>query len=247
VNGPNAAGSGDSVQVVGSSNTIAGTASAAGSSVFGLGNTVNATNAVVMGNGNTATGSGGVVIGNGASVGGTNAVAMGNGASATFDNSTAIGNGATVTRANQQAFGTASNTYTMGGITSAASRSAQSGATQVVTADAAGNLATSTLAGLGIASAGDIGAINARLDNLTAQSNKAMTGVAMAFAMAGVPTLMPHERFAVTMNWGNFQSANGLALNAAVRLDERVQFNAGVGYGANQNIVGGRAGLRFGW
>jgi len=123
----------------------------------------------------------------------------------------------------------------------------QSGATQVVTADAAGNLATSTLAGLGIASAGDIGAINARLDNLTAQSNKAMTGVAMAFAMAGVPTLMPHERFAVTMNWGNFQSANGLALNAAVRLDERVQFNAGVGYGANQNIVGGRAGLRFGW
>jgi hypothetical protein len=35
--------------------------------------------------------------------------------------------------------------------------------------------------------------------------------------------------------------------NAAVRLDNHVQFNAGVGYGANQNLVGGRVGLRFGW
>jgi YadA-like protein len=110
------------------------------------------------------------------------------------------------------------------------------------------------LAGLGLASAGDISAINSqiaginsRLDNLTSMSNKATTGVAMAFAMAGVPSLMPNENFAITMNWGNFQSANGLALNAAVRLDNHVQFNAGVGYGANQNLVGGRVGLRFGW
>jgi hypothetical protein len=58
---------------------------------------------------------------------------------------------------------------------------------------------------------------------------------------------MPNETFAVSMNWGNFQSANGLAVNAAVRLDNHIQFNAGVGYGANQNIVGARAGLRFGW
>jgi hypothetical protein len=69
----------------------------------------------------------------------------------------------------------------------------------------------------------------------------------MAFAMAGVPSLMPNESFAITMNWGNFQSANGLALNAAVRLDNHVQLNGGVGYGANQNLVGGRVGLRFGW
>ena len=89
--------------------------------------------------------------------------------------------------------------------------------------------------------------INNRLDNLTTLSNKATTGVAMAFAMAGVPSLMPNESFAVTMNWGNFQNANGLALNAAVRLDNHVQLNGGVGYGANQNLVGGRVGLRFGW
>jgi len=254
VNGPNVAGNGDNIQVVGSNNTIASTASAAGSSVFGLGNTVNATNAVVMGNSNTVTGANGIAIGNGSSVAGANGVAIGTSASAGFANSAAVGNGATATRANQQVFGTASNTYTMSGVTSAASAAAQTGPTQIVTSDAGGNLATTTLAGLGLASSADISAINSqlaginnRLDDLTNRTNKAYTGVAMAFAMAGVPTLMPNENFAITMNWGNFQSANGLALNAAVRLDNHVQLNGGIGYGANQNLVGGRVGLRFGW
>ena len=49
------------------------------------------------------------------------------------------------------------------------------------------------------------------------------------------------------MNWSNFQSANGLALNAAARVSNNVQVNAGLGYGANQNLVGGRGGLRGGW
>lgn len=107
--------------------------------------------------------------------------------------------------------------------------------------------AVTSLAGLGIASTADVANINARLGDLTTQSNKATTGVAMAFAMAGVPSLMPDEKFAMTMNWGNFQSANGLALNAAARVSNNVQVNAGVGYGANQSLVGGRVGLRLGW
>ena len=125
---------------------------------------------------------------------------------------------------------------------------------QIVTSDANGNLATSSLAGLGLASSADINAINgqlaginARLDDLTSRSNKAYTGVAMAFAMAGVPTLLPNESFAMTMNWGNFQSANGLALNAAVRIGNNVQLNGGVGYGPNESLVGGRVGVRVGW
>ena len=77
-----------------------------------------------------------------------------------------------------------------------------------------------------------INAINARLDDLTDRTNKAYTGVAMAFAMAGVPTLLPSEKIAMAMNWGTFQGSNGLALNAAVRVSNNVQFNAGVGYGA---------------
>jgi hypothetical protein len=155
---------------------------------------------------------------------------------------------------NQQSFGTASNTYTMAGITSAASRTAQSGPTQLVTSDSAGNLATTTLAGLGLASTTDIAAINSQLANVNGQindlygrSSKAYNGIAMAFAMAGVPTLLPHEKLAVTMNYGTFEGTNGLALNAAVRLTESMQFTGGIGYGANEHIAGGRVGLRIGW
>jgi hypothetical protein len=131
----------------------------------------------------------------------------------------------------------------MSGINSAASTAAQSGTTRIVTSDAGGNLATTSLSGLGFASASDIGAINSRLNDLGNRSNRAYTGT----AMAGVPTLMPNEKVAVTMNWGTFQSSNGLALNAAMRIVDNVQFNAGIGYGPDEKIAGGRAGLRFGW
>jgi trimeric autotransporter adhesin len=219
---------------------------ALGGRSFAFGNN---SNNIAIGSAASATGNGtnNTAVGANSVASGANSTALGGGASAAFDNSAAFGTGATATRANQQAFGTTGNTYTMSGITSAASRAAQTGPVQVVTSDGGGNLATSSLAGLGIASTADIAGINARLNDLTNQSNKATTGVAMAFAMAGVPSLMPSETFAVTMNWGNFQSANGLALNAAARVSNNVQVNAGLGYGANQNLVGGRVGLRVGW
>ncbi|MFT2568465.1 hypothetical protein ACMWP8_28805, partial [Escherichia coli] len=78
-------------------------------------------------------------------------------------------------------------------------------------------------------SSGDLAAINgrlsglsSRLDDLSARTGKATSGVAMAFAMAGVPTLLPHEKVAVTMNYGTFERANGLAFNAAVRVNHAV-------------------------
>ena len=69
----------------------------------------------------------------------------------------------------------------------------------------------------------------------------------MAMAMAGVPTVLPNERVAFTMNYGNFEGQNGVAINGAVRLHDHLQLTAGVGYGTNQSIVGARAGLRVGW
>jgi hypothetical protein len=144
-------------------------------------------------------------------------------------------------------FGATFNTYTMPGITSADSKSFQSGPLQIVTADAHGNLATNTAAGLGLATTADIGGINARLNDLDGRTTKALNGVAMAFAMSGVPWLLPTERFAVSANWGTFQGTNGVALSAAMRLGTNVQADGGIAYGANGGGVGGRAGLRFGW
>jgi hypothetical protein len=176
-----------------------------------------------------------------------NSVAYGTGASATFSNSAAFGNGATATRANQQVFGTSANTYTLAGVASSTSRAAQSGPTQFVTTDASGNLAAANAADLGLATTGDLAAINARLNDLDSRTSKALTGVAMAFAMAGVPNLMPNERFAVTANFGTYEGKNGTAFNAAVRLSEQAQMTGGVAVGINDSVVGGRVGLRFGW
>jgi YadA-like membrane anchor domain/Head domain of trimeric autotransporter adhesin len=230
------------------------TASSNFSSAYGSFSTASGISSTASGISSTASGISSSAYGSFSTASGTNSTAIGVSASATFANSAAFGNAATATRADQQVFGSVSNTYTMPGITSAPSKAAQSGPTQIVTSDVGGNLATSTLANLGIASSGDIsainsnlGAINSRLDDLTSRSNRAYTGIAMAFAMAGVPTVLPNERFAIAGNWGTFEGANGLALNAAARITDNLQFNAGIGYGPDERIIGGRAGLRFGW
>jgi hypothetical protein len=204
---------------------------------------------VAVGNGANASGDNmsNTAVGNGAIATGANSAAFGAGAQATAANSAAFGNGAVATRANQQAFGTAANTYTMAGVASAASRTAQGAPTHFVMSNSSGDLAAFTPAELGLATAGDLNAINARLNDIGGMTDKALTGVAMAFAMAGVPNLMPHEKFAIAVNYGTFQGRHGVAFNSALKLHDNVQFTAGVGYGANERLVGGRAGLRFGW
>ena len=209
-----------------------------------------------------AIGGGDGIVGNGAVSSGERSIAIGLNSTAGFVNSTAFGNGATVIRANQQVFGTTTNTYTMTGIASAESQAAQSGALQLVTTDGGGNLAGRTAASLGLASSTDIaginsqtleiinseiGAINARLNDVDDRTRKATNGVAMAFALSGVPWLQQNERFAVSANWGTFQGTNGLGVNAALRLGTNVQADGGVAFGTNGGGVGGRAGLRFGW
>lgn len=183
-----------------------------------------------------------------------NSVAFGAGATADNVNSAAFGNGATVTRANQQIFGTATNTYTMAGIASADSKAAQGAPTHLVTSNAGGDLAAYTFSELGLASSGDLASINSRLgqvdgrlDALDERSDKAVQGVAMAFALAGSPSLAEHETFAISGNWGGYQGKSGMAFGAALKLDPHIQLNGGMAYGMNDGTVGGRAGVRLGW
>ncbi len=82
---------------------------------------------------------------------------------------------------------------------------------------------------------------------MSGRTDKALAGVAMAFAMSGVPTLLQSETFAMSGNWGTFEGENGLAVNAAVRLAKNVQLNGGVAWGLDQDIAGGRMGVRVGW
>jgi hypothetical protein len=171
------------------------------------------------------------------------ASAFGAGAQAAFLNSAAFGAGAIVTRINQQVFGTGTNTYTFPGLPSAASTAALSGPTALVVTDASGNLAAVTVKGLSSASF----VRNGVLTLGTSDTRKAFTGVAMAFAMVGSPTVMPNERIALSVNWGTYEGANGSAVSAAMRIYRSVQLNGSFAFGFTDNTPGGRVGLRFGF
>jgi autotransporter adhesin len=209
---------------------------------LGNNNTVNATNAVAIGNATTVTGADGIAMGNGAQVAGADAIAIGTGASAGFSNSAAYGNGATATRANQQVFGTASNTYTMAGIGSAASKAAQSGSTELVTSDGAGNLATTSLASLGLASGADISAINSQLASLQTQiddnQREARAGTALALASSNLHFDSRPGKLSVAAAYGNFQGESGLAAGLGYALSEQFRVNASFSGSPGANAYG---------
>jgi hypothetical protein len=231
--GANAAASGVSSLALGDS----ASASATGAVAVGLNSRATGVNAIAIGAGATATGSIAVGVGASAANGGA---AFGDGASATFANSSAIGPGASATRANQVMLGTASNTYTLAGVSSAASLAAQSGPTRVVTADANGNLATATF------SPGDISTLQANVGVLQSQMKQAFEGTAIAVAMAG-SSLPSDKRFAISSNWGTFRGQNAGSFLAQARVNDYVVLNGGVGFGFAQGGVAGRGGVTLSW
>src|SRR5262249_59320531 len=90
--------------------------------------------------------------------------------------SAAFGSGATATATNQVAVGTASNTYKLAGLTSAASLAAQSGPVSLVTTDAAGHLATTNL---------DISGLQSSVGILQQEMKQSFEGTAIAISMGG--------------------------------------------------------------
>jgi len=117
-------------------------ASGAGSTALGLDSAASGDYAQAFGRNANASGPASLAIGVNAEATAPDAIAIGNGASSTFANSVAIGDGASATRTNQVMLGSVSSTYTLAGITSAASRGQQGAVVGVLTADANGNLAS---------------------------------------------------------------------------------------------------------
>ena len=241
-------------------------ASAYGATAIGLNSQATGTNAIAIGSGAVATGSvavgnvaaasnGGAAFGDFSTASGTNSTAIGPNATAAYSNSAAFGSGATATRANQQVFGTSSNTYTMPGLTSSHSKSAQGSPTHLVTSNATGDLAAYTFSELGLATSGDVDALNTRINKVGARTDEAIAGVALAMSMVN-PDLTGNERFGVAANWGAFQDANALGMslmgvlgNDFVTKGDRVAISGGFGIGlANgegDDVYGGRVGLQW--
>jgi autotransporter adhesin len=186
-----------------------------------------------LGSVSRATGNLSTAVGAGANATALRSTALGASSRADFENSTAIGYDVETTRADQMMFGTASNTYTAPGITSAASRAAQSGPVEVVTSDAHGNLATASASQLGLAT--------------VAQMDRNTEGVAMAMALTRIPTVLPvDKRYAVSTTYGSFGGENAVGVGGALTLTQNVVLSGGgaVGIGG-YGQGGGSAGITF--
>jgi hypothetical protein len=222
----------------------------------GLNSSATGANAIAIGTGATATGS--IAVGNGASAA-SGGAAFGDNSSATFANSAAIGPGAATTRANQVVVGTASNTYTLAGINSAASLAAQTGTLKFVTSDANGNLATANLSvpditGLQNNVAGlqtNVALLQGSVGVLQQQMKQAFTGTAIALAVGSMPALQPGRKFAISAGYGNFQGNNAFGVGGTALLydskDYSVVLNAGAGVGLERSLVGARSAVSFQW
>jgi trimeric autotransporter adhesin len=193
---------------------------------------------------------------NAQAIGGTisGSTAIGANARANFDNSGAFGAGATTTRANQQMFGTASNTYTMAGITSGASRTAQGAPTHLVTSNTGGDLAAHTFAELGLATTGDVAGLQTQINRLGRRDRELTEGIAAVAALAQ-PILLPGQHFAVRAGWGGYDDANAVGFSAAGVVASNLlsqgrgtlTLDGGLGFGTDEGEVAGRAGATIGW
>jgi hypothetical protein len=214
-------------------------------------------NNIAIGSNANASGAGGTsntAVGRGSTATGLNSSAFGNGASATFANSVAFGNGAQVTRADQQMFGTATNTYTMAGVTSNASKTAQGAPTQLVTSNDSGDLAAYTFAELGLASTGDVSNLQSQINGLGRRDKELTEGIATVAALAQ-PMLLPGQHFAMRAGWGGYDDASAVGFSAAGVVASNLlsqgrgtlTLDGGVGFGTSEGEVAGRAGASFGW
>jgi len=159
---------------------------------------------------------------------------LGEASSATHSGSTAIGGGAFTTRANQVVLGTSNETYTLPGLSSAASTAAQAGPISLVTTDGAGNLAS------------DGGSTFAGISDNRRNIRRNEEGIALALAMES-PFVPLSQSSAVAAGYGNFRGSSAFALSGAFRVDPNVQFNAGLGVGLNHSSIGARVGVTIGW
>ena len=129
-------------------------------------------------------------------------------------------------------FGTESSTYTAPGITSAASKSFQSGPLELVTTDVDGNLAS------------DGGRIFESIEENT-------EGIAIALALEN-PDLKGDENFGIALNAGYFEGKPAVAAAVMATIFEanggiRLSLAGGAAYGIEEENFGGRAGLQLTW
>ena len=224
-------------------------------SSFGGFASATADNATALGRSANASGTGATAVGVNTTAQGTDSVAVGRAAQATQDNAVAIGAGTATTRANQVAVGTSRQTYTLAGLPSAQSTAAQSGPTNFVTTDAAGNLATSSYgpASLDALSSrigtieGNVAGLQAATMRLQRDMRTAFQGTAIALSLAGA-VLPEGKTYAVSANFGAFHGESAFGATGTARISDNLFASAGIGIATSgRSNVGARGGVTMAW
>ena len=228
-------------------------ASAPGSSAYGAGSNASGERSSAHGFFATARGKSSSAFGENSEANETRSTALGAFAKAEHENSTAIGAGAATTRDGQVAVGHSGNTYTMAGLTSDASKTAQGAPTKLVTTNEAGDLAAHTAGELGLASLADLSGLQSQINGLAQRDRELADGIAMSLALAQ-PIFMPGQSFALRVGYGNFDGSSAVGVSAAGVVarghagpTSSVVLDAGIGFAPDTNMAAGRAGITFGW
>ena len=160
----------------------------------------------------------------------TNAVAAGTGNITTL-NSTTINNAGAFST-NSVAVGVGGVTVSAGAPISMGGNRVQNVATPTNPTDAANKAYVDAMAGGG--------------NNHFKEIDQNTEGIAVAMAMGGL-SLPQGKTFAIGANLGFFQDKQAAAAQLALRLDENLTFNGGIGLGLETNEVGGRVGVMGAW
>ncbi|MCB2068118.1 MAG: YadA-like family protein, partial [Erythrobacter sp.] len=229
-----------------------------GAVAIGKDNTATGDGAIAMGDTSSALGTSALALGQQAQASGTGAIALGGNAVAAQAGAVVIGSDVQSVRADQFVLGNAGNTYTLAGIASAASRTAQQGAVSLVTTDAAGNLATldfdvarfgqleSEVAGL----SSQVAVLGSQVVDLSAQVGQFQRasngGIAAAMAMGGT-LLPPDSTFSVSFNLATYRGEQGFSGALVARATDTIWISGGIAGSTVRGSTGGRVGMTFGW
>ena len=92
-----------------------------------------------------------------------------------------------------------------------------------------------------------IAGLDGRVTNLEGEMNVNRDGIATALALGAGGILLPDQTVALGVAYGNFEGSSAVGVNASGRLSDSASVTFGLGYGTQEETLGVRAGVNFGW
>lgn len=162
----------------------------------------------------------------------------------TLNSSTISNTGATST--GSLAIGVGGVTVAAGAPVSMGSNRVQNVATPIAATDAANKAYVDAVSGDVAGLQAEINAQTLRINSAFREIDKTTEGVAVAIALGGL-VLPQGKDFAIGANFGYFDSKQAFAAQTALRLNDVLMLNGGVGLGTDTSQIGGRVGVMAAW